>query len=80
MDNVSAHLSAETKKWLARQRDRVVFRFTPTGASWMNLIEIWFGILTRKVIRCGTFSSVRVLNVAQMRFGDISGNLSAPLS
>jgi transposase len=70
VDNASAHLSAETRKWLARQRDRVVFHFTPTGASWMNLIEIWFGILTRKVIRCGTFSSVRILNQAIEAFAE----------
>ena|SRR5437588_6193815 len=40
----------------------VVFHFTPTGASWTNQIEIWNGILTRKLIRCGTFKSVKVLN------------------
>ena len=63
-DNASVHLSADTEKWLAKQQGRVVFHFTPTGASWMNQIEIWNGILTRKVIRCGTFSSVKVLNKA----------------
>ncbi|MGH3906214.1 MAG: transposase [Pseudonocardiaceae bacterium] len=62
LDNASAHLSAETEKWLATQKGRVVFHFTPTGVSWMNQIEIWNGILTRKLIRCGTFSSVKVLN------------------
>ena len=40
----------------------VVFHFTPTGASWTNQIEIWNGILTRKLIRCGTLKSVKVLN------------------
>jgi len=62
LDNASAHLSKETGEWLAKQRGRVVFHFTPTGASWMNQIEIWNGIITRKLIRCGTFSSVKVLN------------------
>ncbi len=62
LDNASVHLSADTEKWLARQQGRVVLHFTPTGASWMNQIEIWNGIITRKLIRCGTFSSVRVLN------------------
>ena len=56
------HLSKDTEEWLAKQRGRVVFHFTPTGASWMNQIEIWNGIITRKLIRCGTFSSVKVLN------------------
>lgn len=36
----------------------------------MNVIEIWNGILTRKVIRCGTFSSVRVLNQAIEAFAE----------
>ena len=35
------HLSKDTEEWLAKQRGRVVFHFTPTGASWMNQIEIW---------------------------------------
>ena len=62
--NASVHLSKETEEWLAKQRGRVVFHFTPTGASWMNQIEIWNGIITRKLIRCGTFSSVKALNKA----------------
>jgi transposase len=62
LDNASAHTSEETEKWLARQGGNVVFHFTPTGASWMNQIEIWNGILTRKLIRRGTFSSVKMLN------------------
>jgi transposase len=62
LDNASVHLSDDTKRWLAKQKGKVIFHFTPTGASWMNQIEIWNGILTRKLIRCGTFSSVWALN------------------
>ena len=62
LDNASVHLSDDTEKWLAQQDGKVVFHFTPTGASWMNQIEIWNGIITRKLIRCGTFSSVKNLN------------------
>lgn len=62
LDNASAHLSGDTAKWLAKQNGNVIFHFTPTGASWMNMIEIWNGILTRKLIRCGTFNSVKILN------------------
>ena len=80
LDNASVHLSAETEKWLAKQRDRVVFHFTPTGASWMNLIEIWNGILTRKVIRCGTFTSVRVLNQAIEAFAEHWNSDVSPLN
>ena len=62
LDNASVHLSGDTEKWLAKQNGKVVFHFTPTGASWMNQIEIWNGILTRKLIRCGTFRSVKALD------------------
>ena len=62
LDNASVHLSGDTEKWLAKQDGKVVFHFTPTGASWMNQIEIWNGILTRKLIRRGTFRSVKALN------------------
>ncbi|MGH3984657.1 MAG: transposase [Pseudonocardiaceae bacterium] len=53
LDNASVHLSDDTEKWLAKQNGQVVLHFTPTGASWMNQIEIWNGILTRKLIRRG---------------------------
>lgn len=62
LDNASVHLSGDTEEWLAKQNGEVVFHFTPTGASWMNQIEIWNGIITRKLIRCGTFKSVKALN------------------
>lgn len=61
LDNASVHTSAETMAWLDSQEGRVVFHFTPTGASWLNQIEIWNGIITRQLIRRGTFSSVKVL-------------------
>lgn len=61
LDNASSHTSEEVQKWLAKQNGTVVFHFTPTGASWMNMIEIWNGIITRKSIRRGTYSSVKVL-------------------
>jgi hypothetical protein len=40
----------------------VQVHFTPTPASWMNLVEVWFGIIERQAIRRGTFRSVRELN------------------
>ncbi len=46
---------------LARATSRITFHFTPTSASWMNQIETWFGILTRKAIRRGRFGSVTEL-------------------
>jgi transposase len=62
LDNSSVHLSGDTNEWLAQQKGRVIFHFTPTGASWMNQIEIWNGIITRKLIRRGTHASVKALN------------------
>ena len=80
LDNASVHLSKETEEWLAKQRGRVVFHFTPTGASWMNQIEIWNGIITRKVIRCGTFSSVKALNKAIESFVEHWNSDCAPIA
>jgi transposase len=68
LDNASAHTGEEASKWLAEQDGKVIFHFTPTGASWMNQIEIWNGIITRQLIRRGTFSSVMMLNHAIKRF------------
>ncbi|GAA0380192.1 hypothetical protein GCM10010319_68310 [Streptomyces blastmyceticus] len=65
LDNLSTHTTPEGKAWLAKN-PHVHFHFTPVGSSWLNQIEIWFGILTRQAIRRGTFSSVRVL-VSQVR-------------
>jgi transposase len=67
LDNSSTHITPEVKRWLARHR-RVHFHFTPTGASWMNLVESWFSILTRQHVRRGSFASVRELIAAIERF------------
>jgi len=67
LDNSSTHSTPEVKRWLARHK-RVSFHFTPTGASWMNLVECWFSILTRKQIRRGTYDSVPQLITAIKRF------------
>src|SRR6266536_1703329 len=68
LDNASAHKSEETRKWLAKHNGRIVFHFTPTGASWLNMIEIWNGIITRQLIRRGTHASVKVLNADIRQF------------
>jgi len=46
--------------WLATH-PQVRFHFTPTGASWLNLVEAWFSLLTRKSVRRGSFDTVRAL-------------------
>jgi len=60
IDNSSTHTTPAVQSWLERHPG-VHFHFTPKGASWINLIEAWFGILTRKSIRRGSFDSVRAL-------------------
>jgi transposase len=52
LDNHSAHISKETKAWLAQQpAGRFEFTFTPTHGSWLNLIEGFFSKLARSVLR-----------------------------
>jgi transposase-like protein/transposase len=60
LDNVSTHTTPDVRAWLERH-PRITFHFTPTSASWMNQVEAWFGILTRKAIRRGSFRSVKEL-------------------
>jgi len=55
-DNGSSHRSKKTLAWVAKHK-RLHLTFTPTHASWLNQIEIWFGILTRRVVRRGIFKS-----------------------
>jgi transposase len=60
MDNLSTHAGDDVDRWLAKH-PRVSFHYTPTGSSWLNQVEIWFGIITRQAIRRGTAQSVRQL-------------------
>jgi transposase len=59
-DNYATHNTAEIKTWLARH-PRFQIHFTPTGSSWMNQVERWFGLLTDKLIRRGVHTSVQAL-------------------
>jgi transposase len=59
-DNYATHNTAEIKTWLARH-PRFRVHFTPTGSSWMNQVERWFGLLTDKLIRRGVHTSVQAL-------------------
>jgi len=60
LDNSSTHSTPAIRKWLDAH-PRFHFHFTPTGASWMNMVEAWFGILTRKSVRRASFDNVRSL-------------------
>jgi transposase len=66
LDNLSTH-SKKGGTWLARHPN-VHFHFTPTNASWLNQIEVWFSILTVRVLRGGSFTSPKELRGAIDRF------------
>lgn len=59
-DNYSAHKHRNVKAWVEDQKN-VQIHFTPTHASWLNQIEIWFSIMSRKVLKQGVFKSVKEL-------------------
>jgi transposase len=67
MDNYATHKRPEVKKWLAAN-PRIHVHFTPTSASWLNLVEVWFAIIERQAIHRGTFDSVRQLTTAIRAF------------
>ncbi|MGH7311059.1 MAG: IS630 family transposase [Candidatus Rokuibacteriota bacterium] len=63
LDNYGTHKTPLIKGWLAR-RPRFHVHFTPTGGSWLNMVERWFGILTDKRIRRASFRSTYELETA----------------
>jgi transposase len=69
MDNYAAHKHVEVRRWL-EANPRVRVHFTPTSASWLNLVEVWFGIIERQAIHRGTFRSVKELNAKIRTFID----------
>ena len=77
MDNYAAHKHANVKAWLA-ENPRFKVHFTPTHASWMNLVEVWFGIVERQAILRGIFTSVKDLNAKIRTFIDGWNHRSHP--
>ena len=69
MDNYGTHKHPNVQAWLKRH-PRFVPHFVPTSSSWLNLVERWFGELTSKRIRRGTFLSVKDLVAAINEFMD----------
>jgi len=59
-DNLATHKAPVIQEWLARH-PRFRVHFTPTGSSWINQVERWFGFLTDQMIRRGVHKSVRAL-------------------
>jgi transposase len=60
LDNYGTHKTAAIQRWLLK-RPRFQLHFTPTGASWLNLVERWFALLTEQQLRRGVFRSTRNL-------------------
>ena len=69
LDNYATHKHPTVQAWLARN-PRITMHFTPTSGSWLNMVEIFFGIITRQAIRRGTFTSVKDLIAAIETFID----------
>lgn len=63
LDNYGTHGHPKVKAWL-ENHPRYILHFTPTSSSWLNLVERWFGEITRKRIRRGVFRSVPELVAA----------------
>ena len=68
-DNYATHKHPTVKAWLANN-PRIAMHYTPTCGSWLNLVEVFFGIITRQAIRRGTFTSVKDLITAIETFID----------
>ena len=67
MDNYGTHKHPNVQAWLKRH-PRFIPHFVPTSSSWLNLVERWFGELTAKAVRCGSFASVTDLEAAIAMF------------
>jgi transposase len=67
LDNYGTHKHPEVREWLDRH-PRIQLHFTPTGASWLNMVEVFFAIITKQAIRRASFRSVKELVAAIRRF------------
>jgi transposase len=79
VDNYAAHKHANVAKWLARH-PRITLHFTPTSASWLNLVETFFSIITRQAIHRGSFASVDDLHAAIRTYIDAYNERCEPFT
>src|ERR1700691_4566210 len=77
MDNYGTHKTALIRNWFA-QRPRFHLHFTPTYASWINLVERWFAEITNKRIRRGVFRSVKELEAAIREYIEVHNEKPQP--
>jgi transposase len=77
LDNYGTHKHPKVRAWFSRH-PRYTLHFTPTSASWMNQVETWFSILSRRAIRRGSFNGVTPLRKAIHGFIDQWNEDAAP--
>ncbi len=77
MDNYGTHKTQAVKQWLTNH-PRFHVHFTPTSASWINLVERWFALLTEEQIRRGTHRSTRALEKAIHRLIECNNDQPVP--
>lgn len=77
LDNYATHRTPAIQRWLARH-PRFHLHFTPTGASWLNLVERWFAELTQKQLRRGVHRSTRELETAIREFLNVHNEDPTP--
>jgi transposase len=79
LDNYHTHKHDEINQWLAKH-PRVTLHFTPTSGSWLNLVEVFFGIITRQAIRRGSFENTKQLITAIRAFIDAYNDRCRPFT
>lgn len=77
LDNYGTHKTPAVRRWLARH-PRFHLHYTPTYASWMNLVESWFAVLTTRRVRRGSFRSTRQLEAAVRDYIEANNDSPAP--
>jgi transposase len=77
LDNYGTHKTALIRRWLAK-RSRFHVHFTPTSASWLNLVERWFAALTQKQIKRGAHPSTRALETAIRQYIAVTNEAPKP--
>jgi len=77
LDNLSTHKAPTVKRWLTRH-PRYHLHFTPTSASWLNQVETWFSLLTRRQLRRGVHRSVAELEAALLAYAAHSNDTAKP--
>ena len=77
LDNYHTHKHNDINRWLAKN-PRITLHFTPTSGSWLNLVEVFFGIITTQAIRRGSHDNVKQLVAAIRAFIDGYNNRCRP--